>query len=476
MSESKSIVMFSMTPLFPDKSMGGAQKQLKKVALHLAEEGHRVTILCTRRSDAMQPFQWHENLKIIPIYRFKQPFPEPYATPAYNIASALQDTSDYLREADVFYSHDGGLIFPYTYQDVPTVVSLRSVLFSETLQSGFLFQGDTLIVPSEHTANIWKHTAGRFFEGYSDRLRVIHNGLDFEQYTYSDPTRNLTERIPINAAEHRILLYPHRPEEAKGILQTIELVDVLVHQHGLDDIVVLMPRWIDTGVSAEVRNFYRELEDDIDSRGLMENFIFHDWIDDSLMPEYYSLGDLTIAIGNYVETFGNVPYESLACGTPVLVSRVGTYREMLPEEHVAMVEYDHLETAAEKAAAILKERTRVSDETLTWLHDNFKQSDMVAGYADAILNAEAREPMRYQAQPLTDETRFRLAPWCYISNGDIYHDFKGRYYPADKLITLLTTHENRLLSFQTADRADIMQWYREGLLVPLQAQAEETSS
>lgn len=450
--------------------MGGAQKQLKKVALHLAEQGHTVTILCTRRSDAMQPFKWHEKLEVVPIYRFKQPFPEPYATPVYNIASALQDTSDYLREADVFYSHDGGLIFPYVYQDVPAVVSLRSVLFSETLQSGFLFQGDTLILPSEHTAAIWRHTAGRFFEDYSQRLRVIHNGLDFDTYSYSDPTRRLTETVPVNAANHRIILYPHRPEASKGILQTIDLVDRLVHQYDMDDLVVLLPRWIDTNVSAGVRNFYRQLEDDIDARGLRSHFRFHDWISDALMPEYYSLGDLTVAIGNYVETFGNVPYESLACGTPALVARVGTYRQMLPEAHVAMVDYDNTEEAAEKAAAILNDRQRVPQSTLDWLHANFQQSEMVAGYADAILNAETRAPMPYRAQPLTADTRFRLAPWCYIADGHIYHDFEGRYYDADKLITLLTTHEDRLLSFASTDRDTLMGWYRDGLLVPLQAQ------
>ena len=47
--------------------MGGAQKQLKKVAIYLAEQGHRVTLLCTWRSDAREPFQWHEYARIIPI-------------------------------------------------------------------------------------------------------------------------------------------------------------------------------------------------------------------------------------------------------------------------------------------------------------------------------------------------------------------------------------------------------------------------
>ncbi|MEM6527844.1 MAG: glycosyltransferase, partial [Chloroflexota bacterium] len=130
------ITAFSMTPLFEDRVMGGAQKQLYVVIMHLAEQGHNITVLCTRRDpDATEAFQWHENARVLPIFRFKQPYPEPYATPIYNIASAIQDIGEHLAEADVFYSHDGGFIFPYIYQTVPTVVSLRSVLFAETHQS-----------------------------------------------------------------------------------------------------------------------------------------------------------------------------------------------------------------------------------------------------------------------------------------------------------------------------------------------------
>jgi glycosyltransferase involved in cell wall biosynthesis len=195
MTTTKKIVMFSMTPLFADKSMGGAQKQLKKIAVYLAQQGHHVTVLCTWREDASEHFHWHERAQVIPIYRFKQPFPEPYLTPVYNIANAIQDTAQYLADADVFYNHDGGLIFPYIYQDIPTVISLRSILFAETLQSGYLFQGDALIVPSEHTARAWQHTVGRFFPNIAQRLRVIHNGMDYNHYRPT-PLTDLRAKLP----------------------------------------------------------------------------------------------------------------------------------------------------------------------------------------------------------------------------------------------------------------------------------------
>ena len=53
-----------------------------------------------------------------------------------------------------------------------------------------------------------------------------------------------------------------------------------------------------------------------------------------LIAEYYSLADV-----NHVRrqlcprTFGNTPFESLGCGTPAILSRVSTYRDLFSDEH-----------------------------------------------------------------------------------------------------------------------------------------------
>ena len=154
MNKSKRIAVFSMTPLFPDFAMGGGQNQLKKVALFLGELGHSLTILSTRREGSTRPFHWHENVRIKPILRFKQPYPEPYFTPLYHIANAMREVGNAIAESDVHYSHDGGLVFPYVYQDKPAVISLRSIIYPETMQCALLFQGDEWILPSEHTRGV----------------------------------------------------------------------------------------------------------------------------------------------------------------------------------------------------------------------------------------------------------------------------------------------------------------------------------
>lgn len=460
------VTMFSMTPLFANKSMGGAQKQLKKVALHLGASGHQVTILCTyRHPDASEAFSWHENVVVQPVLRFKQPFPEPYDTPIYNIANAVEDVAHAIAKSDAFYSHDGGIIFPYLYGIKPSIVSLRSILFSETLQSGFLFQGDALILPSPHTAQAWQATVGRFFPEFASRVRVIPNGLDFATYR-PQPADALIARMELDPVKYAYLLYPHRPEEAKGIRQTIALADKLIHQYGVHNLRVLVPKWIDSGLAPHVKAYYDSLAQDIQARGLGENFIFHDWISDDDMPLFYNVGALTVALGNYVETFGNTPYESLACGTPALVANVGAYRGILPDD--LLIDYGDLETAAERAYRVLEARERTPAPLMQWLHDNFAQRDMVNSYAELILSTPKREPMPFvPPAPHAPTTRYTLATWCYISpTRGIFHDFKGAFYDEPTLATLANAYPDGF-SEAHAPADALARWRRDGFIVPV---------
>lgn len=462
------ILMFSMTPLFPDRAMGGAQKQLKRIALHLGSLGHDVTLLATRRADSQTPFQWAERVRAVPIFRFKQPYPEPYATPVYNIAAAIQDLGDYLETADRFYLHDGGFMFPYAYRHVPTVVSYRSVLFSETLQSAFLFQGDELVLISEHQAATFLGAVGRFFPGYRDRLHIIHNGFDWDINRPTPPGRIL-EHIPVDPNDD-LVLYPHRPETPKGIQTTIEVVDQLVHRYDLSRVRALVPRWIDAGLAADVRAFYDDLTRQIAERGLGEHFVFHDWVPEDLMPEYYSLGRVTLCLGSYVETFGNVAYESLGCGTPAIVARVGPNRDLLPPQLVDQVDAGDADSAARLAADIIRRRRRTLPATLAYLHERFSLARMVGAYADVILNATNREPPAYRYTPLDETTVFALAPWCALSSRGIYHDFTASYETSPALSALVQQYPDGFTYAQAAvhgvGREAVMDWYRDGWLAP----------
>ncbi len=465
MKTSKRIAVFSMTPLFADFAMGGGQNQLKKVALHLGELGHRLTILSTRRDGSTQPFQWHENVQIKPILRFKQPYPEPYFTPLYHIANAMRDVGNAIAEADIHYSHDGGLIFPYVYQDKPTVISLRSIIYPETLQSALLFQGDEWILPSEHTRASYHAVVSQFTPTIGERMHAIHNGFNWEKFCYTPPDKIL-EVLPSEIVDHPVMLFPHRPELSKGIYEVLKVAQKLVREYGWEQLRVLAPRWLDAESEPGSRDYYHKLQSAIAAAGLSDNFILHDWISEALIAEYYSLGDVTMCIGSCVETFGNTPFESLGCGTPAVLSRVATYRDLLPDEHVERVDYGDIDAAAARAHTILRDKRRTSAATLAHLKSEFSQERMVRRYADVILNAQKRPQLPYRITRFNEDTLFRLSPWCFLSpNSGIFHDFLSEWR-RDKLLIELVKSAPSGFPASVAAEVDLRRWLDDGLVVP----------
>lgn len=463
------IVMFSINPLFESQVMGGAPKHLQNIAIYMGEQGHEIRVLCTRRDALHQPFQWHARVQVLPVLLFKQPFPQPYATPAYNLATVLQEVGEQLQDADRFYMHDGEFLFPYAYRHIPTVVSLRDNVYPETLLGGFLFRSDRLILISDYARLYFEQTVGRFFPELSQRITVIHNGLDWNRFKPTPPSKIL-EIIPVNPGEDVIILHPHRPEENKGIRQTIEVVDLLVHDYQIDRIKTLVPRWLDVDTSSESRAFYQSVQDEITARGLTQQFVFHDWIPQSLMPEYYSLGQVTLALGNFVESFGNAVYESLGCGTPAIAARISSHRELLPEHLLDKVDFGDNATAAKLAADVIRQKRPVSVETLAYLHEHYGVDRQLEQYAGTILNAKCVDEMRYQLTPINEQTHFVLPVWCYRSPHGIYQDFRGDYRVADALDDLTTAYPNGFtfddaLAYGVTSQ-QVMSWHRDGYLFP----------
>ncbi len=465
------IIMHSITPLFPNHDLGGAQKHLRYISQHLGECGHQVIILSTRRDDTKEPFQWHPNVTVKPILRYKQPFPGPYDTGAHNIASIIQDFSEHLQDADRCYIHDGELLFPFVYEHVPTVVSLRDNVYPETIQGAFIHQPHSMILISEYSRKFVLATAGRFFPELANRIQLIPNGIDWHHFKPS-PTKNIQQLIPIDPSQHPIILHPHRPEETKGMQQTIGIVDQLVHQYKHHNLRVLVPKWLGTETDTGVTEFYKQMSTDIQERGLSEHFIFHDWIPYSLLNEYYSLGTLTLSQGSFVESFGNAVYESLGCGTPSVVARVATHRELLPESLIDKNDYNDLDTAAAICDEIIRSKRRTSAETIHYLHEHYSQQQQLLRYREVIEQATLTPKMKYTPKPITKDTFFALAPWCYrsASNG-YYHDFKAAYRDLPELDELLTETPAGFVYKQALNNglsANVVEeWYREGYIVPV---------
>jgi len=465
------ILMFSINPVFPNKVTGGASKHLYHIAQNLGKKGHDVEILCARPEGSLSPFNWAENVRVSPILPFDIPFPQPYAISGADLSLIVDLLASALRDADRFYIHDGEWLIPDVYEAIPTVSSFRDNVYPESVLGTFIGKADDVICVSSFSAAVIEHTAGRFFPDLVNRMHQINNGIDFNLFTEVDVSA-LSRELGVDPGQDIILLHPHRPEQGKGLPETIQVVDRLVHQHGLDQLKVLVPEWIGSMVSAGDSAFYNEMMRFINDLGVSDHFVFVPWMPISRMPELYSLGDATLCLGNIVEAFGNVAYESLACGTPSIVARVGVHRTMLPDDLIAKVHYGDIESAVDRVLNIIKGKNQVNQKVKAFLHANMDFDKQVNAYADIITNCKKRERLQFRAPEYTSALPYALAPWCYFDNERIYHDFRGGFTQADQLAELLSRTET--FSKADADAAGIPEnrwemWLKAGWIVPDEA-------
>ena len=463
------IVCFSINPLFPDRVTGGASKHLMAICRYLEQQGHVVSVLCARADANQKPFTFGQHIQVKPELPFHLPFPQPYAVSPGDMAYIAEVVARELKTADRFYVHDGELLLPFLYQDVPTVTSFRDNFYPESILGSFLTQADAIIAVSDFSAQVIKASAGRVFPQLTSRIHTVLNGIDTQVFHPADP-EPILRRFGLDAAIHPVILHPHRPEAGKGLLQTILVAEKLVKDYGFTQLRVLVPEWLGEMNGQQETEFHAQISTELHNRGLEDTFIFHPWLKQDEMSAYYSAGSLTLCLGNLVEAFGNVAYESLACGTPSLVAKVGVHRSQLPDALIDKVDYGDVDAAAEVAARILRNRTRVTEERLQQTLSFFSLDQQLASYAEIIESAQKLPALKSHPVVISPKTRFRLAPWCYLSKRGIFHDYHAKYYQIPQLEEWLA--ENAEISFSSKGSRlisweELLHWYQMGILVPL---------
>ncbi|MEA4812084.1 MAG: glycosyltransferase family 4 protein [Anaerolineaceae bacterium] len=467
------ILCFSINPIFPEAVSGGASKHLMNITRHLASKGHLVRIICPEIPKQNNRFYLNDKLEIWPVLPFHQPFPEPYAVAPLSLAWIVEEVNRHLAWADRFYIHDGELLLPHLHTKVPTILSFRDNYYPESILSTFINQGDEVICVSPYSANIVKASAGRVLEGFEERIHMVLNGIDAKIFRPIPKAKNkLLSRLPFDASQHQILLHPHRPDPKKGLGEAVEVLKYLISQKGMKSLKLVAPRWHESMSGSFEDAFFKSVEKYIQENSLSENIHFIDWLTQAEMPSFYSLGATTLCLGNIPEAFGNVAYESLACGTPSLVSRAGVHRSLLPDKLISKVDYGDVPSAAESVFSILQTKKRVPDADRRQIVSYFDLGTQLEAYEAIITCAAKRPPVQGRFCPVSVEnSEFRLAPWCYRTDKAIYHDYLGKFLieqdfaGIDQLLCAMNSAgsvEGSLLS-----ERQLSEFYKQGILIPV---------
>ncbi|NCD32331.1 MAG: glycogen synthase [Spartobacteria bacterium] len=227
-----------------------------------------------------------------------------------------------------WYSDFGGILASQAY-GIPLVVTTHSLEPSRPWKREQLGRGYDVSCWVEKTAmemadgiiavsNGMKEDVQRFFNVDADRIRVIYNGIDTDEYVPSK-TKDCFEKYGINP-DMPFVLFVGRITRQKGI---IHLVNAIKH---LDDNiqVVLCAGAPDTKeIADEMKLGVQQAQQSRD------NIIWiQEMVDKKTVRELYSHAAVFCCPSIY-EPFGIINLEAMACETPVVASAVGGITEVV---------------------------------------------------------------------------------------------------------------------------------------------------
>jgi D-inositol-3-phosphate glycosyltransferase len=196
---------------------------------------------------------------------------------------------------------------------------------------------DGIVCFSEHERKLLNSLYGADL----DRVAVVPCGVDLRRFR---PLDQAECRSSLNLDRRPVVLYVGRLEPLKGIDILIRAMARLNHSAA---------RLIVVGGDAHAAPQVRRLTRLAAELGIKDRVTFAGAVEQSDLPRYYNAADVCVMPSHY-ESFGLVAVEAMACGTPVIASRVGGLTTTIEDGKTGyLMPWRHPEPFAEKIDLVL---------------------------------------------------------------------------------------------------------------------------
>jgi len=185
------------------------------------------------------------------------------------------------------------------------------------VEAAVMASADRIIAFSPHE----RDAMARLYNADANKVSLVPCGVDLSVFRPLDQ-KSVRARLGLNG--EKILLYVGRIEPLKGLDLLVETAAQMDSGEKVRMIVV----GADVNGDREMDRVKqlakeRDLDDQIDFIGQ---------VDHSELPFYYNAADVCV-VPSYYESFGLVALESMACGTPVVATRVGGLSTIIDHGH-----------------------------------------------------------------------------------------------------------------------------------------------
>ncbi len=184
---------------------------------------------------------------------------------------------------------------------------------------------DVLVVSSDDE----KSQMVSLYGAKPDSIRVVPCGVDLDRFR---PLDRLEAKRNLGLKGSPALLFVGRIEPLKGVDLLLDVVAELREQFANLHLLVLGGEASPSPGRASRNGELRRLENQVQRLGVAENVSFVGAIDQEKLPLYYNAADICVVPSHY-ESFSLVAAEALACGTPVVASKVGGLQSLVVDHH-----------------------------------------------------------------------------------------------------------------------------------------------
>jgi len=218
----------------------------------------------------------------------------------------------------------------------------------------------------------------RYYDAAPDKIGVVPCGVNMELFSLSDKA---AARSLLGLGDEKVLLFVGRIDPLKGIDNLIQSLPLLKENHKL--VVV--------GGDENSRKELEGLKSLASGLGVLDKVDFCGLVKQEKLPVFYSAADVCV-VPSYYESFGLVPLESLACGTPVIATAVGDLANIIkPGINGCIVADNSPQKLADAIALVLEKNdqgskldVRTSVNRWAWSHI----AEKIAAEMQAVLEKQ----------------------------------------------------------------------------------------
>jgi D-inositol-3-phosphate glycosyltransferase len=183
----------------------------------------------------------------------------------------------------------------------------REPLQRQRVEREIMASADQIVAFSPHERDAMQ----RLYDADPSNIELVPCGVDLETF---HPLNQELAREKLGLNGDKVLLYVGRLESLKGIDLLVNTAAQMETCHGLRVLVV----GGDNGKDQELERLRRLTQE----LNVEDKFDFVGRVDQEELPVYYSAADVCV-VPSFYESFGLAALEAMACGTPVVASRVG---------------------------------------------------------------------------------------------------------------------------------------------------------